>query len=78
MSVEEGARQLALELLAQRGYNLGPEGRLDEVLPDDLAAVMCAVEDHFGVELPDSEVGSIGTVGHLVSAIAKLRPASDS
>jgi hypothetical protein len=43
----------------------------------DLVELMMAIEDEFGLEVPDNEVGKIRTVGQLVTCVVRYRRKSE-
>lgn len=74
--IESKLKELLVDELGLDGDKIRTEARFEEDLEVDSLGVvelLMALEDNFGVQIPDEEAESIGTVGEAVDlVVAKL------
>jgi len=74
--IESRIKNLLVSELGLDGEKVSAEARFEEDLEVDSLGVvelLMALEDEFGVKIPDEEAGEIGTVGEAVDiVVAKL------
>jgi acyl carrier protein len=74
--IESKLNELLVEELGLDAEKINSEARFEEDLEVDSLGVvelLMALEDNFGVQIPDEEAESIGTVGQAVDlVVAKL------
>jgi acyl carrier protein len=74
MSVEEDVKKIVIEKLGVKPEEVTPEARfIDDLGADSLDTVelIMALEEKFGVEVPDEDAETLTTVGKAVEYIEK-------